>query len=856
MNPDELTPEEATDQPQPAEAAGDGAGEQLALRHVGSGNIGRRTIENEMEGRYLEYAMSVIVARALPDVRDGLKPVHRRILHSMNNMGLRHTAKYRKSALVVGDVLGKYHPHGDTAVYDAMVRMAQDFSYRYPLIDGQGNFGSVDGDPAAAMRYTEARMSRIAGELLYDIEKNTVDFRPNYDESEKEPVVLPAKLPNLLLNGQMGIAVGMATNIPPHNLGELVDGITHLIDNPDAGVEQLTKFITGPDFPTGGTIHGTEAIKAAYGTGKGGIMVRAVAEAIEDNKGNQQIVVTEIPYQVNKSTLVDKIAELVKDKRITGISDLRDESNRNGMKIVIELKKDSYPKKILNQLYKFTQMQSAFHVNMLALVEDGRQPRVLTLEMMLREFIAHRQKVVRRRTEFELGKAKDEAHILEGLKIALDHIDEVIKTIRASRTTDDAQNNLIKKFKLTVIQARAILAMQLRRLTGLQRQEIEDRLAELLKLIAKLEKILADEQQILRIIKEELAELKEKYGDPRRTKIVPHELGKFTEEELVPNEQVIVTLTQGNYIKRIPANTYKSQIRGGKGIMGMATKEEDVVGHLVLTQNHDYILFFTNKGRVFRQKVYEIPAASRTAKGQAIVNLLQLGPDEVVTSINTFDTSTAGKYLFMATKMGTVKKTPLADYANVRTSGLIAIKLDAGDELRWVKQTSGSDEIVMSTALAQAIRFKETDVRPMGRATRGVRGMRLRSGDIIVGMDVVSPKTILLVVMENGYGKRTKVDQFATHARGGLGIKAGVVTAKTGKTVEVRALEDDTDDLVVISTSGQIIRVPLKGISLIGRATQGVRIMRMKEGDKVASITLIGEAKLDQELESPPAPAA
>ncbi|HUC86849.1 MAG TPA: DNA gyrase subunit A [Candidatus Saccharimonadales bacterium] len=838
MNPEDTPTPESNDQ-LPAEDR---------LRHVGAGNIHNRTLETEMEKSYLAYAMSVIVSRALPDVRDGLKPVHRRILYVMNNMGLRYTAKYRKSAAVIGDVMGGYHPHGDSAIYDAMVRMAQEFSLRYPLVDGQGNFGSIDGDPPAAMRYTEARMSRIASEMLYDIEKNTVDFRPNFDGFLKEPVVLPAKIPNLLLNGQMGIAVGMATNIPPHNLSELVDGIIHLIDNPGAPLEELMKHIKGPDFPTGGTIFGTESIKAAYGTGKGGIVVRAVAEIEEDKKGNEQIVITEIPYQVNKATLVDKIAELVKDKRITGISDLRDESNRNGIRVVVELKRDSYPKKILNQLYRLTQMQSAFHVNMLALADDGRQPRVMTLEMMLREFTKHRQLVVRRRTEFELGKAKDRAHVLEGLKVALDNIDEVITTIRASRTTDDAQANLIKKFKLTVIQAKAILAMQLRTLAGLERQKIEDELAELLKLIAALEKILASESEILRIIKEELLDVKEKYGDPRRTQIIPTELGKFSEEELVPNEQVIVTLTQGNYIKRIPANTYKSQGRGGKGIMGMTTKEEDIVGHLVLTNNHDFILFFTNKGRVFRQKVYEVPAASRTAKGQAIVNLLQLGPDEVVTSINTFAAGEAAKYLFMATKHGTVKKTPLADYANVRTSGLIAIKLDAGDELRWVKQTSGSDEIIMSTALAQAIRFKESDVRPMGRATRGVRGVRLRGGDSVVGMDVVEPKTTLLVVMENGYGKRTKVDQFATHARGGLGIKAGVVTAKTGKTVEVRAIESPDDDLVIISTSGQIIRLPLKDISLIGRATQGVRIMRLKAEDKVASIALIGEAKLEQEI--------
>jgi DNA gyrase subunit A len=815
----------------------------------GAGTLEATSIENVMETRYLDYAMSVIVARALPDVRDGLKPVHRRILYVMNNAGLRHNAKYRKSANVVGDVIGGYHPHGDVAIYDAMVRMAQDFSYRYPLVDGQGNFGSVDGDPPAAYRYTEARMTRLAGEMLFDIDKNTVDFRPNYDGSRKEPSVLPAKAPNLLLNGQIGIAVGMATNIPPHNLTELVNGVIHLIDHPQATLEDLMQHITGPDFPTGGTIYGTEAIRQAYGTGKGSSVVRAVAAIEEDKKGNNQIVVTEIPYQVNRATLVDKIAELAKDKRIMGISDLRDESNRHGTRIVVELRKDSYPEKILNQLYKLTPMQSAFHVNMLALVDGGRQPRVLSLEMMLKEFIAHRQVVVRRRTEFELGKAKDEAHILEGLKIALDHIDEVIATIRQSRTRDDAQNNLIKQFKLTVVQAKAILAMQLARLTGLSRQEVEDRLAELLKLIAALEKILASEAEILRIIKEELTELREKYGDERRTTIVPHELGKFSEEELVPNEQVIVTLTQGNYIKRIPSNTYKSQGRGGKGIMGMTTKEEDVVEHLVLTHNHDFILFFTDKGRVFRLKVYEIPAASRTAKGQAIVNLLQLGPDETVTSLNTFAGDAGGNYLFMTTKFGTVKKTSLTDFANVRANGLIAIKLDKGDELRWVKQTSGKDEIVISTALAQAIRFKEGDVRPMGRATRGVRGVRLRPGDHVVGMDVVRPDTVLLVIMENGYGKRTKVDQFATHARGGVGIKAGVVTAKTGKTVDVRALESDRDDLVVISTSGQVIRQPLKAISQIGRATQGVRIMRLKEGDKVASIAVVDEAKLEQQLE-------
>jgi len=811
------------------------------------GTVRVQKLEHEMETSYLAYAMSVIVSRALPDARDGLKPVHRRILHVMNSQGLRHTAKYRKSASVVGDVMGNFHPHGDVAIYDAMARLAQDFSMRYPLVDGQGNFGSLDGDPPAAMRYTEARMEGITEELLGDIEKDTVDFRPNYDGSKKEPVVLPAKLPNLLLNGQVGIAVGMATNIPPHNLTELVDGIVELIDNPDATLDDLMKHVKGPDFPTGGIIFGNESIRQAYGTGKGSIVVRARAEITEDKKGNSKIVVTQIPYAVNKATLVEKIAELVKEKRIVGISDLRDESSTRdgGVRIVIDLRKDSYPNKVLNQLYKMTPLQVAFHVNMLALVDNGRQPRVLSLEMMLREYLKHRQIVVRRRTEFELRKAKDRAHVLEGLKIALDHIDEVIATIRASQTTDEARVNLMAKFTLSEIQARAILAMQLRTLAGLERKKIEDELAELLKLIAELEKILASESEILRVIREELEELKAKYGDDRRTDIVGSELGKFSEEELVPNEQVILTLTTGNYIKRIPANTYKSQGRGGKGIMGMTTKEEDVVEHLVLTQNHDYSLFFTNKGRVFRLKVYEIPSASRTAKGQPIVNLLQLGPGEKVTSLVTFDAKEQHSYLFMTTKDGTVKKTPLADYANVRANGLIAIKLDSGDELKWVKLTNGKDEIVISTALAQAIRFKESEVRPMGRATRGVRGIRLRSGDEVVGMDVVRPGAVLLVVMENGYGKRTKVDQFATHARGGVGIKAGVVTAKTGKTVDVRAIGDARDEVVVVSMQGIVIRMALEDISLIGRATQGVRIMRLGEGDKVASVALVGETEIE-----------
>jgi DNA gyrase subunit A len=815
------------------------------------GTVRLQKLETEMETSYLSYAMSVIIARALPDVRDGLKPVHRRILYVMNLKGLRHTSKYTKSAQVVGDVMGGYHPHGDTAIYDSMVRMAQEWQMRYPLVDGQGNFGSMDGDPPAAYRYTEARMAAIADDLLSDIEKETVDFVPNYDGTKKQPTVLPAKLPNLLLNGQMGIAVGMATNIPPHNLTELVDGIVELIDNPEATLDDLMKHIKGPDFPTGGIIFGNESIRQAYGTGKGGIVVRAKVEIEEDKKGHEQIIVTEIPYAVNRSTLVEKIAELIKEKRVIGIADLRDESNRHGTRIVIDIRRDGYSKKILNQLYKFTPLQSAFHVNMLALVDGGRQPRVLSLEMMLREYLKHRQIVVRRRTEFELRKAKEAAHILEGYKIALDHLDEVIKTIRASQTSEEASNNLMQKFGLSEIQAKAILAMQLRRLTGLERQKIEEELAALHKLIAELENILSSEGEILRVIREELEEMKAKYGDERRTQIVGSEVGKFSEEELVPNEQVIVTLTAGGYIKRIPSDTYKSQGRGGKGIMGMATKEEDVVEHLVLTQNHDYMLFFTNKGRVFRVKVYEVPAASRVAKGQAVVNVLQLAPEERVTSVVTFDGKADHQYLFMATEQGTVKKTPLSEYANVRANGLIAIRLDAGDQLRWVKLTSGKDEIIMSTALAQAMRFKENEVRPMGRATRGVRGLRLRNGDIVVGMDVVRPGMELLVIMENGYGKRTKVDQFSTHARGGVGIKAGTVTAKTGKTLDVRAITDARDDLVIVSTQGQIIRLALQNISLIGRATQGVRIMRLAENDRVASVALVGEAQLENATAAP-----
>lgn len=820
------------------------------LAKAGIGQVQFQPIESEMEKSYLDYAMSVIVARALPDVRDGLKPVHRRILYAMNNLGLRANARYRKSATVVGEVLGKYHPHGDMAVYDAMVRMAQDFSLRYPLIDGQGNFGSMDGDNAAAMRYTEAKMTRIAEEMLADIDKDTVDFMPNYDGSQKEPRVLPAKLPNLLLMGVQGIAVGMATNIPTHNLTEICNAVIELIDNPEATLPDLMKHLKGPDFPTGAVIYDDGGIAQAYGTGKGSIVMRAVAEVEESDKGGGRIIISAIPYQVNKAALVEKIAELHRDKKIIGIADLRDETAKDEVRIVVELKRDAYPKKILNQLYKLTPMQSTFHVNMLALV-DGIQPRVLTLEMVLREYLKHRQSVVRRRTEFELKKARDRAHILEGLRIALDQIDAVIDTIRKSQNQETALKNLIATFKLTEIQAKAILIMQLRTLSGLERKKIEDEYKSLLALIKKLEDILSSEANILKVIREELEILRDRYGDARKTKIITSALGKFSEEDLVPNERVVISLTRGHYVKRVSVDTYRAQGRGGKGIVGMGTKEEDVVEHLVQANNHDNILFFTSRGRVFKIKCYEIPLGSRTAKGQSIANFLNLSPDERVTSINVLTEHPDYKYLFMATKCGVVKKTDITEYQHIRSSGLIAIKLDDGDELRWVKMTSGSDDIIIATSQAQAIRFHERGVRPMGRATRGVRGMKLKKDDQLVGMDVVNGHENLLVISEHGYGKITKLSQFAAHARGGVGIRTGVVNSKTGKVVDVRVVGNLDDDIIIISRRGQVIRLRLDGISLIGRSTQGVRIMRMAEGDSIASVALIYTEAL-REIEKNP----
>ena len=797
-----------------------------------------RTVEDVMEDNYLRYSMSVIVARALPDVRDGLKPVHRRILYSMDKNGWKPGSKFVKSARITGDVMGKYHPHGDVAIYDAMVRLAQDWSTRYLLVDGQGNFGSMDGDPPAAQRYTEARMAKAGQALLEDIDKETVPFRDNYDGSEQEPEVLPAKLPNLLLNGQIGIAVGMATNIPPHNLNELIDAIVVLIDKPDASLDDLLEHVKGPDFPTGGIVYGRESIKTAFATGRGGVVVRGVASIEENKSGLTQIVISEIPYGVNKAGLMEKIADLYKEKKISGIRDLRDETARGVVRVVIDLKKDAFPKKLLNQLYKLTPLQQTLHYNMLALI-DGIQPRVLGLQDILQEYIKHRQVVVRRRTEYELRKAQERAHILEGLKTALDHIDEVIATIRASQTTDEAQANLIKRFKLTEIQAKAILAMQLRTLAGLERKKIEDELAELVKIIAQLESILADEKKILKIIKTELVEMKKQFGDERRTKVIPQELGRMSDEDMIPDEQVVVTLTTGNYIKRSQIADYTRQNRGGKGKRGMVTREEDIIEHLIYASTHDFLLFFTNKGRVFRIKTYEVPAVGLNAKGVAIVNLLQLQPEETVSSVINISKQMSGGNLLMCTVRGVVKKTPFEQYKNVRQSGLIAINLDEGDELKWTRITSGDNEVIISTSNGQAIRFHEKDARPMGRVSRGVRGIRLRTGDVVIGMDVVEEGSNIFVISQFGYGKRTKISQFTAHARGGVGIRSAVVNTKTGRLMSVKTLKDDSNDIIIISTQGQTIRLGLKDIPELGRATQGVRIQRLNDGDTVASTALI-----------------
>lgn len=808
-----------------------------------SKNLQPREITEEIQQSYLDYAMSVIVSRALPDVRDGLKPVHRRILYSMWSTGLRASAKYRKSATVVGEVLGKYHPHGDTAVYDSMVRLAQDFSLRYPLVKGQGNFGSMDGDSAAAYRYTEAKLSTIAEEMLIDIEKDTVDFVPNFDGQHKEPTVLPAGLPQLLLNGSMGIAVGMATNIPPHNISEVIDGVNQLIDNPETTCEELVEFVKGPDFPTGGIIYNKKDILEAYRTGRGKILTRAKAEIVETKTGTFQIVVTEMTYATNKATLIEKMADLVHAGKILGIKDIRDESDKDGVRLVIDLKKDAYPQKVLNKLYSLTDLQKNFGVNMLALV-NGIEPKVLNLKDILEEYIAHRKIVITRRTKFDLEKAKDRAHILEGLKKALDQIDAVIETIKKSPTKEEAHVNLMKKFKLSDRQATAILEMRLQTLAGLERKKIEDELAEKLKLIAELETILKSEEKILGIVKDELGRVREKYGDERKTKIIKSAIGEFRQEDLVPDEEAIITISKEGYIKRMDPIVYKVQRRGGKGVIGATTKEGDEIQKLLGVMTHDNLLFFTNTGKVFQTKAYEIPASSRVAKGQSIVNFLSLSQDESVTAVIAFNKDDNFKYLFMATENGTVKKTTLDEFNNVRRSGLIAIKLDKGDALRWVDATTGSDEVVITTSNGQAIHFKESDVRSMGRSATGVRGIKLKKEDKVVGMDIVfkgQKGNQLLVIAENGYGKRSDIKSYKVQKRGGSGIKTASITSRTGKLIGAKIinLDEIEEDLIITSEKGQIIRIQLKSISVLGRATQGVRVMKPQAGDKVSAITLL-----------------
>lgn len=807
------------------------------------GTINLREITKEMQQSYLDYAMSVIVARALPDVRDGLKPVHRRILYSMWNTGLRANAKFRKSATVVGEVLGKYHPHGDVAVYDSMVRMAQDFSLRYPLVKGQGNFGSMDGDSAAAYRYTEAKLSGIAEEMLLDIEKNTVDFVPNFDGQHKEPTVLPSNLPQLLLNGSMGIAVGMATNIPPHNLGELIDGISLLIENSETSIEELMEVIPGPDFPTGGIIYNKKEILEAYRDGRGKITMRAKAEILENKAGSFQIIITEMTYATNKATLIENLANLVRDGKILGIRDLRDESDKDGVRIVVELKKDAYPQKVLNKLYTMTDLQKNFGVNMLALV-DGIEPKVLNLKSILEYYIQHREQVVRRRTQFDLDKAKDRAHILEGLKKALDHIDAIIATIKKSATREEAHKNLVKRFRFSDPQTTAILEMKLQTLAGLERKKIEDELKEKLNLIQELESILKSPKKIYGLIKGELQKVKEKFGDERKTKIIKSAIGEFRQEDLIPNEEAIITITERGYIKRMNPSVYRVQKRGGKGVMGAVTKEEDAIKKVLGIMTLDNLLFFTNSGKVFQTKAYEIPESSRIAKGQSIVNFLQLATEESVTAIVASNKDDNFKYLLMTTEAGTVKKCSLNEFENVRRSGLLAIKLAKDDALRWVEATTGSDEIVITTSRGQAIHFKEKDIRPMGRTAAGVRGIKLKKDDKVVGMNAVFKNqkgNQLLAISENGFGKRTNLGLYKIQNRGGSGIKTANVTPKTGKLIGASIINVDEieTDLILSSEKGQIIRIPLKSVSELGRSTQGVRVMKPTPGDRVSAITVL-----------------
>ncbi|MBE6085800.1 MAG: DNA gyrase subunit A [Selenomonas ruminantium] len=799
------------------------------------GKIVPVNLEHEMKNCYIDYAMSVIVARALPDVRDGLKPVHRRILYAMQEAGMGSGKPYKKSARIVGEVLGKYHPHGDSSVYDAIVRMAQDFSMRYMLADGHGNFGSVDGDPAAAMRYTEVRMSKISELMLQDIDKETVDFVPNYDESLKEPSVLPSKFPQLLVNGTSGIAVGMATNIPPHNMREVIDGTLMLIDNPDTTIEELMTAIKGPDFPTAGLILGKEGIKQAYMTGRGIIKMRANAHIETMSNGKPRIVVTELPYQVNKARLIEKIAQLVRDKQIEGITDLRDESDRNGMHIVIDLRRDANANVILNQLFKHTQLQDSFGVIMLALV-DGK-PQVLNLKQVLHYYIKHQEEVITRRTQYELKKAEARAHILEGLTIALDHLDAVITTIRESRTADIAKEALMSGFKLSDKQAQAILDLRLQRLTGLEREKIEEEYQETLKAIEEYKAILADEQKILNIIKEELTTVKEKYGDDRRTKLTI-DTSEIDVEDLIAEEDVVITLTHNNYIKRMPLDTYRRQNRGGKGIKGMGTKETDFVENLLITTTHHTILFFTTRGRVYSLKAYEIAESSRTAKGTAIINLLQLDQGEKITAVIQVKGFDPDRYLFMATRKGIVKKTSLSEFSNLRKNGLNAINLDDDDDLMGVKFTDGESYLMLGTKLGKAIAFSEDDVRAMGRMARGVKGITLADGDEVVGMDILVRNAEVLTVTEGGYGKRTSTEEYRAQTRGGKGLINMKVTEKTGQVVGIKVVRPE-HELMLITTDGIVIRTNVSDISVISRNTQGVKLMTTAENDKVASMATL-----------------
>ncbi|MBV7275766.1 DNA gyrase subunit A [Clostridium sp. PL3] len=791
-------------------------------------------ISHEMKKCYIDYAMSVIAGRALPDVRDGLKPVHRRILYSMHELGLTPDKGYRKCARIVGDVLGKYHPHGDSAVYDALVRLAQDFSIRYTLVDGHGNFGSVDGDSAAAMRYTEARLSKIALEMLRDINKNAIDFIDNFDGEEEEPVVIPSRFPNLLVNGSAGIAVGMATNIPPHNLTEVINGIIMLIENPEVSIYELMTQIKGPDFPTSGIILGTSGIKSAYETGRGKVIVRAKTD-IEEENGRSKIIVTELPYQVNKARLIENMAELVKDKRLEGISDLRDESDRDGMRIVIELKRDANPNVVLNQLYKHTKMQDTFGIIMIALVDN--EPQTLNLKQVLVHYLNFQKEVIRRRTKFELDKALARAHILEGLRIALDHIDEVINLIRSSKNTEEARNGLMNKFNLSEKQSQAILDMRLQRLTGLEREKIEDEYSELVKLIQHLREVLEREELVLEIIREELIEIKNKYGDERRTEIQRNN-DEINIEDLIQEEDVVITLTHAGYIKRISADTYSAQKRGGKGIQAMATKEDDFVEHIFITSTHNNILFFTNKGRVHKLKAYEIPDAGRTAKGTNLINILPIATDEKIQAVITFKEFDGDNYFIMGTKEGVIKKTQISQYASIRKNGLNAINLKDGDELIGVRMTTGESEILIFTKNGYAIRFNEKDVRPMGRTATGVRAITLREGDIAVAMDIVAEDHDVLVISENGFGKRTPVSEYTAHRRGGKGIITYKVTDKTGYIVGARVVKDE-DEMMLINSSNVAIRLNVSGISTTSRNTSGVTLMRTEEEQKVVAIAKI-----------------